>query len=131
MPLCAPPPTGLPGVDHGHHQVLALIGGLRAAAGGGRDHIDGATALGLAAIALPHAAEEDIMMATRFPGLSEHRAEHRLARRVLTGFICDHHAGRLVSARSVLGFLEHWLSAHVAIVDQAMARHAVTASWSA
>lgn len=130
-PLRAPAPTGLPGVDHGHAKTLALIGGLRAAYGGGRDAIDAGTAADLAAIAEPHATEEDIMAVTRFPGRAEHRDEHRLARSVLTGFIRDHQAGRRVAVRQVLGFLEHWLAAHVAIVDQAMARHAATAIWAA
>jgi hemerythrin len=129
-PLLAPPPTGLPGVDRDHDRMFAMIGGLRAAIGGGQRHIDAAMAAELASYSERHMADEEaIMEATAFPGLDDHRREHHLARTILLGFRNDHLDGRMVEAASVLEFLERWLASHIAVVDVAMAEHALAAGW--
>ena len=129
-PITAPPATGLPGIDLDHERMFGMIGGLRAAIGGGQKHLDGRLAADLAAYAERHMADEEaIMAATAFPGLDDHRMEHHLARTILLGFHNDHLEGRLVEAATVLEFLERWLASHIAIVDQVMAKHALDAGW--
>lgn len=129
-PLTAPTPTGLPGIDRDHERLFATIGGLRAALGGGRQRVDAAVIADLATYAERHFADEEaIMEATGFPGLEDHRMEHHLARTILLGFRNDHLEGRPVEAASVLEFLEKWLASHIALVDHAMAEHALAAGW--
>jgi hemerythrin len=132
VPLQAPAPTGIPGIDRDHERLFAIIGGLRAAIGGGLRDIDAATASELASYTERHMDDEEaIMEATAFPGLEDHRREHHLARIILLGFRNDHLDGRIVEAATVLEFLERWLASHIAIVDKAMAEHAIAAGWQA
>lgn len=129
-PVKAPPATGIHGVDRDHDQIFAMIGGLRAAIGGGQRHIDAAMVAELASYTERHMADEEaIMEATVFPGLEDHRLEHHLARTILLGFRNDHLDGRMVEAATVLEFLERWLASHIAVVDVAMAEHALAAGW--
>jgi len=129
-PLAAPASTGLPGLDRDHDRLFAIIGGLRAAVGGGRKQIEATVVAELASYAERHfAAEEAIMAATGFLGLEDHRMEHHLARTILLGFRNDHLDGRPVEAASVLEFLEKWLTSHIALVDGVMARHALASGW--
>jgi len=98
----------------------------------GQRHIDARMAAELASYTERHMADEEaIMEATAYPGLEDHRGEHHLARTILLGFRNDHLDGRLVEAATVLQFLERWLGSHIAIVDLAMARHALAAGWKA
>lgn len=130
LPIAAPPSTGIPGLDRDHEQMFALIGGLRAAVGGGQLHIDARMAAELASYSERHMADEEaIMVAIGYPGLEDHRQEHHLARAILLGFRNDHQDGRLVEAATVLEFLERWLGTHIAVVDVAMARFAIEAGW--
>jgi hemerythrin len=129
-PIAAPPATGIPGVDRDHEQMFAMIGGLRAAIGGGLRHIDARMAAELASYTERHMADEEaIMAATNFPGLDDHRQEHHLARAILLGFRNDYQDGRVVEAATVLEFLERWLATHIAVVDVAMATYATEAGW--
>lgn len=131
LPIAAPPSTGIPGLDRDHEQMFALIGGLRAAVGGGQRHIDARMAAELASYTERHMADEEaIMAATGYPGLEDHRQEHHRARAILLGFRNDHQDGRLVEAATVLEFLERWLATHIAVVDVATAKHALAAGWS-
>lgn len=128
--ITAPRPTGLPAIDRDHDRMFALIGGLRAAVGGGQRDIDGRMAAELASYVEGHMADEEaIMEATGFPGLEDHRREHHLARTILLGFRNDYLDGRHVTAAAVLQFLERWLDSHIAEVDQVMARHALQVGW--
>lgn len=130
--IAAPQPTGLPGIDRDHDNLFAMIGGLRAALGGGQQLVDARVVAELASYAERHFADEEaIMEATAFAGLEDHRAEHHLARTILLGFRNDHLEGRPVAAAAVLEFLERWLGSHIVHVDGAMARHAFAAGWKA
>ena len=87
---------------------------------------------GLASYVERHFADEEaIMQATGYAGLEDHRSEHHLARAILLGFRNDQLDGRPVEAGSVLDFLEKWLTSHIALVDLAMARHALAVGWKA
>ncbi len=123
-PLCAPTPTGIRELDEDHDEVFGLIGGLRAALGGGGTAVDGTAVATLAAYAERHfAREEALMEVSGYAGLEDHRQEHHRAREILMGFRNDHLDGRLVDAEVVLRFLESWLSSHIAITDQALVGH--------
>lgn len=125
QPIAAPLPTGFPELDEDHAAIFALIGGLRAALGGGRREVDGALVAELAGYAERHfAREEAIMEATAYPGIEDHRREHHQARAILMGFRNDHLDGRRVGAAEVLVFLERWLASHIEAVDLRMAEHA-------
>jgi len=124
-PVVAPPETGFRELDDDHNAMFAMIGGLRAAIGGGRLQVDGALVAELAAYVEVHfQREEAIMEATAFPGIEDHRREHHLAKSILMGFRNDHLDGRRVGAVEVLQFLERWLSSHISEVDMRMVEHA-------
>lgn len=123
-PVLVPPPTGIAELDEDHNEVFALIGGLRAALGGGQQAVDGAAVATLAAYAERHfAREESLMDATAYAGLEDHRQEHHRARGILMGFRNDHLDGRRVDTTAVLLFLEGWLLSHIAHADQRMSEH--------
>lgn len=125
QPATAPSLTGFAELDEDHAAIFALIGGLRAAVGGGQSRLDGAQVAELAGYAERHfAREEAIMEATAYPGIEDHRREHHQARAILMGFRNDHLDGRLVGAGEVLAFLERWLGSHIESVDMRMAEHA-------
>jgi hemerythrin len=121
-PLPAPTPTGILALDEDHAEVFALIGGLRAAVGGGQHHAEGQLITELVGYTERHfTLEERMMEASGFPGLDDHRQEHHHARTIVTHFRNDHLDGRAVEAKAVLDFLEGWLLSHIAYNDQAMA----------
>ena len=123
-PVQAPPVTGIAELDDDHAEVFSLIGGLRAAVGGGRPAIDGASVATLAAYAERHfAREESLMEASAYPGLEDHRQEHHRARGILMGFRNDHLDGRHIEAATVLVFLEGWLMSHISDADMRMVEH--------
>lgn len=123
-PVLAPPPTGIRELDEDHDEVFALIGGLRAALGGGRTAVDGTSVAALASYAERHfAREESLMEGSAYPGLDDHRLEHHRARSMLMGFRNDHLDGRSVESMAVLQFLEGWLMSHIGHADQRMVEH--------
>lgn len=123
-PVLVPPETGIPELDEDHAEVFALIGGLRAAIGGGQSDADGGSVATLAAYAERHfAREESLMEGSAYPGLEDHRQEHHRARGILMGYRNDHLDGRHVEAAAVLAFLEGWLLSHIADADQRMVAH--------
>ncbi|MBN8525374.1 MAG: hemerythrin family protein [Planctomycetes bacterium] len=123
-PVLVPPPTGIRELDEDHEEVFALIGGLRAALGGGQTAVDGSGVAALAAYAERHfAREESLMEGSTYPGLDDHRREHHRARAILMGFRNDHLDGRRVDSTVVLQFLEGWLLSHIGHADQRMVLH--------
>jgi len=123
-PVLAPPATGIRELDDDHAEVFALIGGLRAAVGGGSQIMDAASISTLAEYAERHfAREEALMVASRHPGLEDHRQEHHRARSILMGFRNDYLEGRKVEVSGVLLFLEGWMLSHISDADQELVRH--------
>lgn len=123
-PVAAPPTTGFTSLDADHASVFALIGGLRAACGGGERSTSAGMIAELVRFADRHfSSEERLMEASAYPGLEDHRREHFHSRSMILGFRNDHLDGRVVDPTAVLAFLESWLSSHIAHTDQAMVEH--------
>lgn len=127
-PVPAPQPTGVEELDRDHERYFGLLGGMRAAVGGGAACLSGAMINELVGLLESHIArEEELMLASHYPGYEDHRAEHHRARTLVLGFRNDHLAGRCVAAPMVLAFIEHWFATHVAHTDKALAEHLLAA----
>lgn len=62
-------------------------------------------------------AEEKLMESHGYPGLSEHRAEHKLLTDKVLQYKKDFEAGN-VAIPTFMAFLQDWLQQHILTVDQ-------------
>lgn len=64
------------------------------------------------------AAEEALMQQHRFPGLSTHRAQHKVFRHKIAVFLASHRAHKASVPVSLLLFLREWLKDHLLKTDK-------------
>ncbi len=107
--------TGIAEID-GHHQALiALVNELNDAVAVGSERAANIAILErLAAYAQVHFdAEERLMENAGFPGLTDHKAQHHIARSTVHHFRNDYLEGRVVLNAELLSFLKTWLTEHI------------------
>ena len=64
------------------------------------------------------ASEEQIMLAVKFSGYTEHKEEHDNFVLAVVENICDYNAGRRFTLSSFTRFLKDWILSHIALVDK-------------
>ena len=69
------------------------------------------------------AKEERHMQACRFPGHTKQRLEHQVLTEQLTRFVSNFKARKNAAALELSTFLKHSMHDHMAVADQAYARH--------
>ena len=64
------------------------------------------------------AAEEKILLATKFPGYAEHKRAHDSFILAVINNIQDFEAGKRLTLASFTHFLKDWVLSHIAVMDQ-------------
>jgi hemerythrin-like metal-binding protein len=64
------------------------------------------------------AAEESMMTATGFPGLTAHRIKHRELTKQVSEFVGRYEKGEITLNLDLLNFLRDWLTTHILKEDQ-------------
>jgi len=67
--------------------------------------------------------EESLLEKTNFPGLNQHRAQHRRFVKKVEQFRQDLEAGRTVRSVLVLNYLKDWLTYHTKHIDRQYSAH--------
>lgn len=62
--------------------------------------------------------EEDVLEYFNFPGLKDHREEHRNFRKRVREYMDDFDSGNTAIASSLFVFLQEWLTGHMQSVDR-------------
>jgi hemerythrin len=111
--------TGIAQVDTEHQEIIALINRLHDAVTSGSENQASIVLLeSLAEYTSKHFdLEEGLMDSAGYPGLSEHKHQHHLARNAILRFRNDHLDGRKVLSGDVLEFLRTWLTDHILGTD--------------
>jgi hemerythrin len=65
------------------------------------------------------AAEERLMAAAQYPGLDQHKEQHRALTEKVLAFKSEYDAGRAALTIQVLQFLRDWLQTHILQSDRA------------
>ena len=63
------------------------------------------------------AAEEQIMVATQFPGYYSHKRTHESFILTVVKSVKDYEAGKRMVLNNLINFLKNWVFAHIAIMD--------------
>lgn len=118
--------TGIASIDGEHQTLFMMVNALhQAVTGGGADADLPDLFQRLSAYVETHFEREEALMAMAgYPGLEEHKEEHRALRESLQFLIVryDDVSGE-VAANDVLRFLKNWLSCHVLASDMAYVPH--------
>lgn len=120
-PTLPPPAPKTNGVDATHQAMAELIEGLVEA----DSHAFPARFQALLALMRLHIAEEGgLMRASRYPGITEHEAEHHRVLGELVQLNLSIKRGRIALARAyVKDGLARWFDLHLATMDAALAAH--------
>ncbi len=111
--------------DEAHQKLFSLINELHNAMQSGRGRaIIAATVRELEKYTETHfVAEEALMQRALFPGLNEHRAEHKLFVAKVKQFKDHVEAGEVGESVAVLNFLTSWLKNHIMQTDKKYSAH--------
>lgn len=69
------------------------------------------------------AAEEEMMAAANYPGLSQHKILHRDLTKQVEGYIARFEKGDITLSHDLAAFLSDWLKSHIQNVDQSYGPH--------
>lgn len=107
-------------LDRHHQRIFRTVAELDCALRKGRaDYIIGEVLEKLIEHTINHfAAEEDLMQQHGFPGLGDHRADHKMLAQKLTKFNLSHKAGKSNVPSALLVFLQTWLRDHILKTDK-------------
>lgn len=107
--------VGVKILDCDHREMFEAISELHATAVAGKDrNRTGLLLRNLAHFTLTHfALEEGLMAATKYPGLAQHRLNHKCLMEHLEALISLHDRDGLTLNPDSLGFLQEWLTAHI------------------
>jgi len=64
------------------------------------------------------ATEEKLMLATKFPGYTEHKKEHESFILAVVDNINDYKAGKRLTLSTFTRFLKDWVLSHIALMDK-------------
>ena len=64
------------------------------------------------------AAEEKILLATKFEGYAEHKKEHEKFILTIVENIRDYEAGKRITLSNFTRFLKDWVLSHIAVMDK-------------
>jgi len=112
--------VGVAKLDDQHALFIGNLNKLHAAMIRGKGkQITGPLLEALIAAAREHfAAEEGLMASTNFPGLIQHRAEHKILGEKLEELNSRHQRGETETSISLLLFMRNWLSTHILEEDR-------------
>ena len=106
-------------MDRQHKKLFALVQELQDAmkTGHGNDKV-GEVLARLVAYTVQHfGSEEALMQKQAYPGLDEHRAEHKVLTEKVLAFKKEYDEGK-ASVLPLMTFLQDWLKNHILKVDQ-------------
>ncbi|CAG1000592.1 Bacteriohemerythrin [Methylophilaceae bacterium] len=105
--------------DH-HKKLINLINELHEAMLKGKQHsVIGKILNALADYTKYHFAEEEkLMVAYKYPGLVEHRAQHDAFVEKVADCIKKYEEGKLAISLEVMNFLRDWLKGHILSTDK-------------
>jgi len=112
--------VGVQSIDSQHTVLFDLINELHAAMLSGKaQSITGALLRKLVNYTRDHFASEEAMMtAAKFPGLGQHRIQHRNLTKQVEEFAARHERGESALNIHLLNFLRDWLTNHIQQVDK-------------
>jgi len=112
--------VGVKNLDEQHQVVVNLLNELHAAMLKGQaQSMAGALLPKIASHAREHfSTEERLMESTKFPGLAEHRAEHRALVAKAEEYGARHKRGDNTMYLELLNFMRDWLTFHMQNVDK-------------
>jgi hemerythrin len=112
--------VGVKAFDDQHIEFIGILNELHAAMlKGHAQGVAGALVPGLMSYVNRHiAAEEQIMKETKFPGLTEHRAEHCILNDRVADFLVRYEQGDQTMYPQLLYFVRDWLYDHMLTVDK-------------
>jgi hemerythrin-like metal-binding protein len=113
--------VGVTKLDDQHTAFIASLNKLHAAMIRGQGKaITGPLLQALVAYAREHtSAEEELMSSTNYPGLEQHRAEHRKLVAKFEELKTAHEQGEASVCIALLRFMRGWISEHIQEHDQA------------
>ena len=112
--------VGVKAFDDQHVNLVKILNELHAAMLKGQaQSVAGPLIKKLTNYVLEHfSTEEGLMEETKFPGLSEHRAEHQDATCKVGEFMSRYEQGDQAMYPELLRFVRDWLHEHMLIVDK-------------
>jgi hemerythrin len=112
--------VGVKAFDDQHVEFIGILNSLHAAMlKGNAQGIADVLVPGLMSYVTRHiAAEEQLMEETKFPGLTEHRAEHCILNAAVADFLARYEQGDQTMYPQLLRFVGDWLQNHMLTVDK-------------
>jgi len=117
--------TGIPAIDKQHKNLVDHVGRLLDAIMEGQTEIDIENSLFYLAqyTDFHFRDEEEIMLATRYPGLAEHRATHATMREQVAAMVRLHVREPQALTSDLVKYMHNWIINHVGTMDRALAEH--------
>jgi hemerythrin len=111
--------VGVETLDNQHKALMNVLNELHAASMRGKAQEVAGRLIGqMVSLASEHfSAEERLMESIRFPGLVEHRAQHKEMTGKVAEFVARHKKGDTTVYTQLLYFMRDWLSNHMLTVD--------------
>lgn len=112
--------VGVKAIDGQHSVLFGLINELHGAMMSGKGQtMTGPLLRKLADYTQVHfTAEEKMMMAARYPGLTDHQAKHRDLIEQVQVFVARFERGEIALSLDLMNFLSDWLTNHIQKVDR-------------
>lgn len=112
--------VGVKSIDGQHSVLFGLVNDLHAAMMKGQaQSMTGPLLRKLVDYTKTHfAAEEKMLTAAKYPGLTDHQAKHRDLIKQVTEFVARFDKGEVTVNLDLLNFLRNWLVNHIQKVDR-------------
>jgi hemerythrin len=112
--------VGVRAIDSQHTTLFSLLNGLHEAMMKGQSqNLTGPLLHKLVNYTREHfSAEEAMMAAANYPGLAQHRIEHRDLARQVEGYVAKFERGEGTINIQLLAFLRDWLTDHIQASDK-------------
>ena len=117
--------VGYADIDSQHKRLFQLADQLHAAMTAGKGkQVLGNTLNNLISYTKRHFSDEEMLMERhRYPGISQHKAEHHALTEKVVQFQKAFAEGRATVTMELLQFLRNWLVQHIGVVDKKVAAH--------
>ncbi|MCL2410564.1 MAG: bacteriohemerythrin [Treponema sp.] len=113
---------GIKVIDEQHKQLVELINEMFNHATGNHiqenDYFNRAIREMVKYVKIHFAAEEKILLATKFPGYNEHKKEHESFILAILNIVNEHKAGKRIVFSNYCRFLKDWVLSHIAMIDK-------------
>ena len=113
---------GIKQIDDQHKGLVDLVNNMFSQATGNRaqekEYFDKVIQEAVSYVKNHFAAEEKILVATKYTGYAEHKKEHENFIRTVVQNIRDYESGKRLTLSNFSRFLRDWVLSHIALMDK-------------